>query len=374
MLEKPRDSRKTRAMEGWHQRWPPMSYWAKWTVTVLVTAAVLAAARSVLNILVLVLVAAVFAIGLDPAVRILERLGMRRGIAVVAIFFVMLLFLLLFALLVVPPLVREATGLANDIPRIIAGLQKRQDWIGRFVRNTDLPTKLSDLTKELPQKASQSFQTILGVTKGVASVIFNVLTIAILMIYFLLSLPRMRAVSGLLFSPERREVGERVLSESLSKIGGFVTGNLLTSLIAGVAAAIAFVISGVPFAIALAMWVAIADLIPAVGATLGAIPAIAVGFSQSFVVGLVMVVYFIVYQQVENYFIVPRIMKDAVDLSPAAVIVSTLIGGSLAGFAGALLALPVGATIKVIVNDLWLRERMPALPEPEPAPEAEGGS
>jgi predicted PurR-regulated permease PerM len=106
------------------------------------------------------------------------------------------------------------------------------------------------------------------------------------------------------------------------------------------------------------MWAGLADLIPAVGSYLGAIPAIVVGLIVSPWVGVALAVFFVLYQQFENYVIVPRVMRDAVNLSPASVIISTLVGASLAGFAGALLALPVAATMKVVVLDVWLRDRM----------------
>jgi hypothetical protein len=105
------------------------------------------------------------------------------------------------------------------------------------------------------------------------------------------------------------------------------------------------------------MWAGLADLIPAVGSYLGAVPAILVAFFVSPVRGLITLVYFIGYQQFENYVLVPKVMQNAVNLSPAAVIISTLIGGSLFGFAGALLALPVAATVKVVITETWLRER-----------------
>ena len=357
--------------DDWRRRWPPVSYWAKTTVAIALTLAVLVAARSVIDILVLVLVAGVLAIGLDAAVRRLERIRVRRGWAVVLIFLAAIGFVAIFAWLVVPPLVREASGLANDIPNYLRKLQTRNDWLGRFVRENHLSTKLKDLTAKLPSQASQSFKTILGITGQVAGVIFNLLTIAILTTYFLMSLPRLRRYSAAVFSPRRRQQGERVLDESLHKIGGNVSGNLLTSGIAGVASLLALVVFGIPFAVALAMWVAIADLIPAVGATLGAIPAVIVAFFSSALDGVAVLAFFIAYQQFENYYIVPRVMKNAVDLSPAAVIVSTLVGGSLAGFAGALLALPVAATVKVIVNDVWLQDRMSSA-ETDPPEEGAG--
>jgi predicted PurR-regulated permease PerM len=133
------------------------------------------------------------------------------------------------------------------------------------------------------------------------------------------------------------------------------------SVLAGVASYIVLRLLGVPFAAALAMWVAIADLIPTVGATLGALVAVIVAAFAGWGTVIGTVVYFIVYQQVENYVIVPRVMKKAVDLSPALVIVSVLIGGSLAGFAGALLALPLAAAAKVLIREVWSSDRAPAL-------------
>jgi predicted PurR-regulated permease PerM len=206
--------------------------------------------------------------------------------------------------------------------------------------------------------ASSSLRTILGFTKSIASIIFNMLTIGILTIYFLLSLPRTEKIAEGLFTGPRRERNVRILSESLQRIGGYVSGNIAVSIIAGIAAFVALRVIGVPFAAALAIWVAIADLIPSVGATLGALAAVLVAAFSSLGDAIATIIYFIAYQQVENYVIVPRVMRQAVDLSPAAVIVSVLIGGSLEGFAGALLALPIAAAAKVVVREVWLRERL----------------
>jgi predicted PurR-regulated permease PerM len=337
--------------------WPPLSYWVKVVVVVAVTLYVLQLLRSVLNVLILVAIAAVLAIGLDPAVRRLER-RMRRGNAVTLIFVGFALFILLFAWLVLPSLVRQVAGLADDVPRYAQQLGERDDVIGRYFREHDLAQSVRNFIADLPARISQSFSTILGIAGKVTGTLFNVVTVTILMIYFMLALPRMRRTSAMLFSPDRRARGERIIDESIGRIGGYVAGNLITSLICGVLAMIALVALGVPFAIPLGVWAGIADLIPTFGAYLGAIPAVLVGFFQSPLTGILVLVYFLVYQQFENYYIVPKVMKGAVDLSPAAVIVSTLIGGSLFGFAGALLALPVAATIKVIVYEAWLYERL----------------
>jgi predicted PurR-regulated permease PerM len=339
------------------RRWPPLSYWVKVAVAVALTLYVLQLLRSVLNVVILVVIAAVLAIGVDPAVRRLER-RMSRGTAVALLFAAITAFVFIFASLVVPPLVRQFGGLASDAPRYAQQLAERDDVIGRYFREHDLTQTVENFIADLPTRISQSFSTILGFAGRVTGTVFNVVTVAILMIYFMLSLPRMRRTSAMLFAPERRARAENLIDESVMRIGGYVSGNLVTSLICGVVAMIALVALGVPFAIPLGLWAGIADLIPAVGAYLGAIPAVIVAFFESPVTGVLTLVYFVVYQQVENYYIVPKVMQGAVNLSPAAVIVSTLIGGSLFGFAGALLALPVAATIKVILYEMWLHERL----------------
>jgi predicted PurR-regulated permease PerM len=206
----------------------------------------------------------------------------------------------------------------------------------------------------------------------VASVIFNMLTITILTIYFLMALPRGERTAEGLLSGEHRQRNVLIFREALERVGGYVSGNIAISIIAGIVSFVFLRVLGVPFAAALAMWVAIADLIPTVGATLGALAAVIVAFFSSIGDGIVSILFFIVYQQVENYVIVPRVMRKAVDLSPAAVIVSVLVGGSLAGFAGALLALPLAAAAKVVLREYWLAPRAAATTAPPPMPPAPG--
>jgi predicted PurR-regulated permease PerM len=334
-----------------------MSYWVRVTVTVALTMYVLGLARAVLNILILVLISLVLAVGLDPAVRRLVASGMRRGVAVAMIFLAFVVFIFLFGLLVVPPLVHQVTGLADDVPRYARELSTRDDWIGDYFREHDVTVTVQNFISTLPERIRNSFGTILGVAGRVGSALFNLVTVAILMIYFMLSLPSMRRTATLAMPVARRDHGARVIDQSIEKIGGYVYGNVVTSIVCGILALAALLLLGVPFAVPLAMWAGLADLIPAVGSYLGAVPAIVVGFFVSPARGLLTLIYFVAYQQFENYVLVPKVMQNAVNLSPAAVIVSTLIGGSLFGFAGALLALPVAATVKVVIVETWLRDR-----------------
>lgn len=344
--------------DEWRRRWPSPRYWITVTVVVVGTLAVLAAARSVASILILVVIAGVLAVGLDPAIRRIESAGLGRGPAVGLLVLGLVAIAAIFGWLVVPPLLEQATGLADDIPRYVARLETRDDPIGDFVRRNDVATRIQGFIQDLPQKIGESFGTVLGIAGKVGSVVFRVITVMILMIYFMLALPSMRRTATILFPLDQRRQGERVMDRSVDRIGGYVSGNLITSGVCGVVTLAALMIIGVPFAVPLGLWAGFADLIPLVGAYLGAAPAIIVAMFVSPAAAIVTLGYFLLYQQFENYVLVPRVMKNAVNLSPAAVIVSTLVGGSLAGFAGALLALPVAATVKVLVIDVWLRDRV----------------
>jgi predicted PurR-regulated permease PerM len=339
---------------------PPMSYYAKVTLTVVAILALLAAAWSVRHILVLLLVAAVLAVGLDPPVRRLERLRIPRGWAVLIIFLLAVGFIVLFAFLVIPPIVREVQGLARDIPRYITRLERGHatGFVADLERKYHLSQRLKEATSRIPSLASASFGTILGITASIAGMIFNLLTVGILTIYFLMALPRGEETARTLVAGENTQRNIRILDESLQRVGGYVSGNIFVSIIAGVTAFVAMWLIGVPFAAALAMWVAITDLIPAVGATLGAVVCVVVALFSSIGAGIATAAYFLVYQQFENYVIQPRVMTRAVDLSAATVIISVLVGGSLAGLAGGLLALPLAAAIKVAIRELWLRGQL----------------
>jgi predicted PurR-regulated permease PerM len=337
-----------------------MGHYARATLTVVGVLVLLATAWVVRHVLLLVVVAAVLAVGLDTPVRRLERWRIRRGWAVMIIFLATLLFLGLFAFLVIPPIAREIRQLASDIPDYIERLRRGHatGFIADLERKYHLSARLKEATSKLPSLASASFGTILGFTKSIASLIFNTLTVAILTIYFLVALPRGEKTAESLVAGEHRQRNIQIFQAALQRIGGYVSGNIAISIIAGVFAFVALTIIGVPFAAALAMWVAITDLIPTVGATLGALVAVIVAAFSSIGDAIATFAYFMAYQQMENYLIAPRVMKKAVDLSPAAVIISVLIGASLAGLAGALLALPLAAAAKVVIREIWLLDRL----------------
>jgi predicted PurR-regulated permease PerM len=333
-------------------RYPGMGYWARATLTVVAVLALLAAAWSVRNILMLVLVATVLAVGLDPQVRWLQRRRVSRAWAVTIIGLLGVGFLALFAWLVIPQAVRQAQELARDFPSYLDRLRTSTGTLGTLEAKYHLSQRLQQASSQLPDLAIGKIPSI---TAGAGSVIANTLTVAVLTIYFLLGLERGHSAGRRIVAGEHADRNSRILDESLERIGGYVSGNIFISIIAGTLAFLVLEILGVPFAAALGVWVAIADLIPGVGAMIGAVVCVIVALFSSVGDGIAVAVYFIVYQRVENYLILPRVMTKAIDLSAPAVIITLLIGSSLAGLAGALIALPIAAALKVIVRELWPR-------------------
>ncbi|MEA2508365.1 MAG: hypothetical protein QOG21_447 [Actinomycetota bacterium] len=312
------------------------------------------AAYLVRSILVLVLVAGFLAVGLDPAVRAIERFGLKRGAAVAALFVAIVLFIGGFLFAVIPPLVQQVTNFAAHLPAYVQDLAHTNPRVERFIVENNIPDKLRAATQNAPTLIGGSLATLVGVAGSVIGSVFKVLTVLVLTIYFVMSLQRIRTGTLRLIPLSRRERATALMDPMFEKVGGYVAGNLAISLIAGALAFIFLALTHVPFPVALALWVAIADLIPLVGATLGAVPSVIVAFVGSIPLGIATIVYFIVYQQAENYLIAPRVMTRTVDLSPAAVLLAALIGASLLGFVGALMAIPAAASLKLIMQEIVL--------------------
>lgn len=323
-------------------------------LVVAATSLLLAGVYVIRHILLLVLVAAFLAVGLDPAVRRLEKMGIRRGFAISLIFLGALAFIAGFIAAVIPPLVEQIAEFAGNLPNYVRDLAENNPRIREWINSNDIPAKLQSAVSDIPTVIGGSLGNVVGIAGSVLSALFNGLTVMILTIYFLSSLSHIREGSMKLVPRSKRDKVSELLDPILEKIGGYIAGQISVALLAGILAFLFLAIAGVPFPVALALWVAISALIPMVGATLGAIPAVIVAFFTSTGLGIATLIYFIVYQQVENYVIAPRIMTRAVDISPAAVLLSALIGGSLLGFVGALMAIPTAASLKLIFQEVVL--------------------
>lgn len=340
-------------------RWPPLTYWAKVAATILV---VLGLARLVLAvgpILILILISMVLAIGFQPAVEWLERRGLKRGWAVALGILLGMLLAGGFLWLVLPDIVRQASELAEAVPGYLADLQRGEGFLSEAIREFDLIQRVQDLGARLPA-------TALGILGGLASFVFSALTVLILTIYFTVNMPRMRAgVARLLRPGGEREEFEAILLRSTEQVGGYVLGQLVVISIAGVAAFIALAIIGVPFAAAIAFFVAMLDLIPTIGAIIAAVLASAVAAFQGIPQLAATAAYFLIYQQIENYFIQPRVMGRTINMSAALVIIAVLIGGTLLGPVGAILAIPMAAIVKVVLHELFVEDRIQEVQEEE---------
>jgi predicted PurR-regulated permease PerM len=344
-------------------RLPSMTYWALVALTVAAVGTLLIAAWTVRGILLLVLVAGVIAVGLDPQVRWLQRRRVSRGWAVTIIGVLSIAFLAVFAWLVIPSAVREGHALARDFPGYLDRLKSSGGLLGTIESRYHLSDRLQDAASRLPDLVVGHIPSL---TAGVGSVLANALTVGVLTIYFLLGLEGMLSTARHALAGRKAERDMRILDESVERVGGYVSGNILISVIAGTLAFIVMEILGVPFAVALALWVAIADLIPGVGAMLGAVVCVIVALFSSVGDGIALAIYFVVYQRIENYLILPRVMGKAIDLSAPSVIVSLLIGSALGGLAGALIALPLVGVAKVVIRETWLQPVGPAGPPVDP--------
>ncbi len=318
------------------------------TFGVLAALLIAKAALLVRDVIILIVISAFLAIGLNPAVEWLQRHRVKRGVAVAATTGAVLLFFGGFVAAAAPPVTRQATQLQKNIPDYVERLREN-DTFRRLDDQYDITDKVKELVAEQSTAAAGAALTAATTLLGL---VFKTLTVLVLTLYFLSAYPGIKRGAYRLVPRSRRARVGLIADEILTRVGGYVLGNLATSVIAGVCAAVFFVIADVPYPVALAMLVALLDLIPLVGATIAAVVCTAVAFFVSVPVGIASAIYFIVYQQVENYVLVPKVMKRTVDISPLATIVAALIGGSLLGILGALLAIPVAAAIQLIGTEV----------------------
>jgi predicted PurR-regulated permease PerM len=310
-----------------------------------------------------IFIAILFAIALQPAVDFLERRGMPNGAAVTLVSIAALALVGLLAWAVIPPLVSQTTELIQAIPGAIDDITAGRGPLG-FLQ-TDYG--LADRAREFLE--GRSSEGVLGVTSPALEVLRGILTAVVatvtifFMVFFLLREGRRWVNAGVdLLPPASRPRWERVLAGVTRTIRGYVTGNLLISLIAGLVAYVTLFALGVPYALPLALLVALLDLIPLVGATLGTVLAAGVALSEGLFPCLVVVAVFIVYQQIENHLLQPLIYGRTVQLSPLMVLISILLAGSIAGVIGALIAIPIAGSLQVVVIELLAarRERLQA--------------
>ena len=306
-----------------------------------------------------ILVALFLALALNPAVEFFQRVGIsRRGYAAALTSFLTLLVMVGLGSLFVPTLVGEANDFVGAVPDYVQDVSEGRGPLGDLADRYDLVERVRTAVKSGGASGVLGLSgTALTVTKSILTTIVAAVTIAFMTFFMLLEGPSWLERFFALLPEGSQERARRVGVQIYKTIGGYVTGNLLISVIAGIASTVVLLVTGVSFAVALGLLVAILDLVPLAGATLAAIIVTTVAFiDQGWIVGLIVLVFFVVYQQVENHVLQPLVYSRTVQLSPLAILISVLIGAKLGGVLGALGAIPVAGAIQVILAE-WLRAR-----------------
>ncbi len=307
--------------------------------------------RHVESVLVLVLVSAFLAVGLNPLVELLMHRGVRRRWAVLVVSLGVLSLLTLFAVALVPVLRDQITALITSAPDWLDKLQKN-----RTIEDLDKKYDVIDKAKaklQDPKLAQQVFGSIFTVGLAVLNALLNAFLIFVLTLYFLSALPQIKRACYSLAPASRRDRVTSLGDEILRRVGGYVAGAFVVALCAGISSFVFLEFAGLgQYAVALALVVAILDFIPLIGATIGAVIVSAIGFATSPGVGIACVIFYIVYQQLENYVIYPRVMRSSVNVPGVITVIAVLIGGSLLGVVGALLAIPTAAAALLLVREI----------------------
>lgn len=326
-------------------------------------------------------IAAFIAVAVAGPVNFLAR-RIKRGLAIAIVYLAVVLVPVALGALFIPPIVTQAAELVASAPeyaRAVDEFVQSNETLAGLEERFDLTGRLQDFASELPSRIGDAATALRDLGAGIFSSVFAGVTVLVLSVFMVGGGPRwMRALIARQ-PPDRARNLERALGRMADAIGNYVGGALVQATIAGVTTFVVLLILGVPAPVTLAVLVALLDLIPLVGATLGAF---LVGIVTLFVnfptATIVWVIWAIVYQQVENNLIQPQIQRRAVRLEPFVVLVAVLFGSTLFGVIGALLAIPAAATLQIALKELWrYRERVlgrPEPPPPEPAEAEPGGA
>jgi predicted PurR-regulated permease PerM len=311
------------------------------------------------RVLVWILIAGFFAVALHPVVNWVEGRArwLPRWVATLLVFIVVFALLAGLITLFVVPLVREGTQLADDFPKLVEDVRAGRGPVGRLIERFHLREYVSSHSDQIRGYASNLTTPTLDLLRGAATTVAGILAIFVLAYLMVLQAPKLIDAFLGLFDDRRAERIRRVGHDCARTVTGYITGNLLISLVCGGLTYVVLLVTGVPFAGLIALFVGIADLIPLVGATLGAVAAAIPAFLHSVTAGIVVIAFFVVYQQVENHVLQPLIFSRTVRLNPLTVLIAVLIAVELAGILGSLLAIPVAGMAQVIVRDILSERR-----------------
>jgi predicted PurR-regulated permease PerM len=352
-------------------------------LTILVTVGVVAATYlagkliyRLKDILLLIVVAGFIALLLNPIVVLVQRhLVPRRGAAVAIVTLLATLVFIGLAVAFGYPLVNGITHLADALPGYIANAQHGRGWIGHLVTRYHIQDWVQRNTPKLVSYAQGLSKPALSIGAGAFSLVIELLTIFFLVLLLLIEAPKMRVWILGQMRPQRAAKVTAVSTEVNQAVAGYMLGNLLTSLIAGIVVFVTLMVLGVPYPLLWGLWVALVDFLPMIGGALAGIPTALFAFTHSLTAGIVTAIVFITYQQLENHILNPVIMAKTVKISPLLVLVAVLVGASLGslvgglfgGFVAALLAIPIAGALQVLLKEAWNASAPPREP-PEPPP------
>ncbi len=314
----------------------------------------LRAFASASQVFVLILISLFLAAGLNPAVNFFARRGLSRGASVSVIVAIVLGFAVLFAFVAIPPIIEQINLLVKNAPTLVANL-KNNHTIDQLNKHYGVIDSLqSKVTASIHngQFVIIAFGGVLGVGKAVISGVFAVLTILVLTLYFLASLPSVTNVAYRFVPASRRQRVMRLSDAIIERIGIFIGGQATVALIASLYILFVGFIIRMPYTPALALLVFICGLIPLVGHILGASVVTLIALTKSPGTALIAFIAYVLYIQIENYFIMPRIMRKSLELPGLVTIIAALIGTSLLGLIGGLLAVPIAAAILLIIDEV----------------------
>jgi predicted PurR-regulated permease PerM len=316
-----------------------------------------------------IFIAAFIAVALSGPINLLER-HMRRGLSIAIVYLCLILTPFALIALLVPPIVTQGNNLVQNLPEYaqdVTDFVNSNSQLRRLQKDYDITGKLEEQAAKLPARLGDAAGVLSDIGLGIVNSVFAAVTILVLSIFMVGSGRRFLELWARQYPPEREEWMHRLFERIANAIGNYVAGALIQATIAGVTSWIMLLILGIPYALPLAVIVFLLDLIPLVGATLGAIiVGIVTLFSDFPIDTIIWTIFAIVYQQVENNVIQPRIQARAVQLEPLIVLVSVLFGSSLFGVLGALLAIPVAAAIQITIREYLLLRRTAILPTPGP--------
>jgi predicted PurR-regulated permease PerM len=332
-----------------------------WTIAMTALAVILLwAAYLVRDVLLLIYVSGLLAIGFSPIVRLIERqkmlpIGPRRiprWLAILALYLFIIGTVTAIGFLVFPPLVNQAKQLWGEIP---AMFERAQQWLmAKGVLSEHLTWRQA--VERAEGGGGEAVGTVFTAITGVVGGIVGLLTILILTFYFLVESDRLRESLLRLFPRSRRARVDAAARDITLKVSAWLGGQLLLGFVIGSTSAVGLWLLDIPFFYVLALISGIGELIPVVGPILAAIPAIAVAATVSMNKVLFVIIFFVVQQQFENHVLVPKIMERQVGVSAVTVILALLIGGKLLGIAGAILAVPTAAILQVLITE-WMADR-----------------